>query len=89
MREVVIIIPDIESEQNVEIEISINGKKRFLRYKVELLNFESEESPPKDRVTVLKHFIQQKEKDWELVEIGAPEDSKIPLMFRQRKAISE
>jgi len=84
MREVVVVIPDLEPEQNVEIEVSINGKKRFLHYKVELLNFESAESPPKDRVTVLKHYIRQKEKDWELVEIGAPEESKIPLMFRRK-----
>lgn len=85
MREVVILIPEIEPEQNVEIEVSINGKKRFIHYKVELLNWESHESPPKDRVTVLKHFIREKEKDWELVEIGAPEGESIPLMFRKRE----
>ena len=84
MREVVILIPDIEPEQNVEIEVSINGKKRTIHYKVELLNWEKQLVPPNDKVTVLKHFIMEKEKDWELVEIGAPDDGNIPLMFRKR-----
>ena len=84
MREVVILIPDIEPEQNVEIEVSINRKKRTIHYKVELLNWEQHEVPPNEKVTVLRHFIKEKEKDWELMEIGAPDDGNIPLMFRKR-----
>jgi hypothetical protein len=84
MREVVILIPEIEPEQNVEIEVNINGKKRTIRYKVELLNWEKNDVPPNDKVTVLKHFIKEKEKDWELVEIGAPDDGNIPLMFKKK-----
>jgi len=87
MREVVILIPEIEPEQNVEIEVNINGKKRTIRYKVELLNWESNDVPPKDKVTVLKHFIKEKEKDWELVEIGAPDDGNIPLVFRKKEDV--
>lgn len=85
MREIVVVIPDIEIEQNVEIEVRINGRKRTIQYKVELLNFEAEGSPPEDKVTVLKHKIANYEKDWELVEIGAPDlNEKIPLMFRKK-----
>ena len=87
MREVVILIPEIEPDQNVEIEVSINGKKRTIHYKVELLNWESHDVPPKDKVMVLKHFIEEKEKNWELVEIGAPDNGNIPLMFRRREEI--
>jgi hypothetical protein len=85
MREIVVLIPDIEVEQNVEIEVRINGRKRTIQYKVELMSFEQEGAPPKDKVTVLKHKINTYEKDWELVEIGAPDtNDKIPLMFRKR-----
>ncbi|HPE55134.1 MAG TPA: hypothetical protein PK904_01965 [Bacteroidales bacterium] len=87
MREVIILIPDIEPEQNVEIEVNINGKKKTINYKVELLSWEQHEVPPKDKVTVLKHFIQEKEKDWELMEIGAPDNGNIPLMFRKRETV--
>ena len=88
MREVIILIPDIEPEQNVEIEVNINGKKKTINYKVELLSWEQHEVPPRDKVTVLKHFIQEKEKDWELMEIGAPDNGNIPLMFRKREAFA-
>lgn len=85
MREVVILIPDVEPEQNVEIEVSINGRKRTIHFRVELLNWEKHDVPPQDKVTVLKHYIHAKEKDWELVEIGAPDDGNIPLMFRKKE----
>jgi hypothetical protein len=85
MREIVVLIPDIEIEQNVEIEVRINGRKKTIQYRVELLNFEEEGAPPKDKVTVLRHKIAGYEKDWELVEIGAPDNQeKIPLMFRKK-----
>ena len=67
--------------------MNINGKKKTINYKVELLSWEQHEVPPKDKVTVLKHFIQEKEKDWELMEIGAPDNGNIPLMFRKREAV--
>ena len=84
MREIVLVIPDVEPEQNVEIEVSINGRKRTVHYKVELVSFEAEGSPPEDKITVLKHKIAAVEKDWELVEIGAPDHDKVPLMFRKK-----
>ncbi len=85
MREIVVLIPDIEIEQNVEIEVRINGRKKTIQYKVELLSFEQEGSPPKEKVAVLRHKVRNYEKDWELVEIGAPENNdRIPLMFRKK-----
>jgi hypothetical protein len=84
MREIVIVVPDFEPEQNVEIEVTINGRKKVIHYRVELVNFESEGVPPKDKVTVLKHKIAEHEKDWELVEIGAPDSGNVPLMFRRK-----
>ncbi|MCF8228790.1 MAG: hypothetical protein K9G58_03330 [Bacteroidales bacterium] len=90
MREIVVLIPDVEPEQNVEIEVRINGRKKTLQYRVELLDFEgSDETPTKDKVTVLRHKLAEYDKNWELVEIGAPDkEENIPLMFR-RKSDSE
>lgn len=82
MREIVIVIPDIDIEQNVEIDVRINGRKKTLKYRVELLSWEGDET--ENRVTVLKHKIDEYDKDWELVEIGAPGESEIPIMFRKK-----
>lgn len=81
MREIVILIPDVDVEQNVEIDVRINGRKKTMKYRVELLRWEGDESD--DRVTILRHKIRDYDKDWELVEIGAPTESDIPIVFRK------
>jgi len=84
MKEIVVLIPDIEPEQNVDIDVSINGRKKTIQYRVELINWEGAGVPPADKVTVLKHKIAEYDKDWELVEIGAPGKDSIPLTFKKR-----
>jgi len=84
VKEIVILVPDVDLEQNIEIDVRINGKKKTLKYRVELISWEGDESQSKDKVTVLKHYINEYDHDWELVEIGAPSEDNIPLMFRLR-----
>lgn len=82
MREIVILIPDVDVEQNVEIDVRINGRKKSLKYRIELMRWEGDDA--KNRVTTLKHTINDYDKNWDLVEIGAPSKNDIPIMFRQR-----
>lgn len=84
MREVVILIPDIEPEQNVEIEVRINGRSKTIQYRVELMNWEGSEPSAQEKFNILKRRIDSYDKDWELVEIGLPEPDKIPLVFKKR-----
>lgn len=84
MREIVILIPDTEPDQNVEIEVRINGRSRTIQYRVELVTWEGTKPSSEDKFAVLKHRIDAYDKDWELVEIGLPEPEKIPLVFRRR-----
>lgn len=84
MREIVIVIPDVEIEQNIEIDVRINGKKKTVQYRVELISWEGNQVPPRDKVQVLRHIVNEYDKNWELVEIGAPGQDNIPLMFRKK-----
>lgn len=84
MREIVILIPETEPEQNVEIEVRINGRSKTIQYRVELMNWEGSEPSSQDKFNILKHRIDSYDKDWELVEIGLPEPDKIPLVFKKR-----
>ncbi len=84
MKEIVILVPDVDVEQNIEIDVRINGRKKTLHYRVELIDWAGDNTPGGDRVTVLKHVIDEYDKDWELVEIGAPGEKNIPLTFRKR-----
>ena len=84
MREVVLSIPTLEAEQNLEIDVRINGKKRTLKYRVEIVHWEGSEPSSEEKVTVIRHAINDYDKDWELIQIGAPDEDKIPLMFRKK-----
>jgi hypothetical protein len=85
MREVVLQIPTLDTEQNIEIDVKINGKKRTLKYRVEIVGLETDETIVEDRIALLRRVIKERDKDWELIQIGAPIRDRIPIMFRQRR----
>jgi len=87
MREVVLSIPTLEAEQNLEIDVRINGKKKTLKYRVEIVHWQGSEPSSEEKVTVIRHAIDDYDKDWELIQIGAPDDDKIPLMFRKKTVV--
>ncbi len=84
MREVVLQIPTFDAEQNIEIEVKINGRKRTLRYRVEIVGLADGATIVEGRVGLLRRFIRERDRDWELVQIGAPVRDCIPVMFRER-----
>jgi len=84
MREVVLQIPTLDTEQNIEIDVKINGRKRTLKYRVEIIGLETEETLVEDRIALLRRVIKEHDKDWELIQIGAPLRERIPVMFRAR-----
>ena len=89
MREIALSIPTLESEQNIDIEVRINGKRRSLHYRVEIIAWEDVSRPAEERADVLRRVIRNYDKDWQLVQIGAPTDETIPIMFRKTKPESE
>lgn len=84
MREVVIQIPTYEAEQNIEIDVRINGKKIKKRFRVEIISFEEKEDTSEERIAVLKRVIKEHDKDWKLVQIGLPAENRISVMFQQK-----
>ncbi len=84
MREVVLQIPTLESEQNIDIEVKINGKKRTMHYRVEIIAWEDYDGESADKVDVIKRVIREYDKNWRLIEIGMPTETHIPIMFRKR-----
>ncbi len=85
MREVIIQIPTLEAEQNIDIEVRINGKNRTMHYRVEIIDWESEEETTEEKISVLRRVINDHEKDWELIQIGAPIRNNIPITFRKKE----
>jgi hypothetical protein len=87
MREVILQIPTLESEQNIDIDVKINGKKRTMHYRVEIIAWDDYDGETADKVDVIKRVIREYDKDWRLIEIGMPTDTHIPIMFRKKKAV--
>ena len=85
MREVVLQIPTLESEQNIDIDVKINGKKRTLHYRVEIIAWEDYGDKAASKAEVIKKVIKEHDKDWQLIEIGMPTDRNIPIMFRKKQ----
>lgn len=84
MREVVIYVPTLEAEQNIDIDVKINGKKRTMHYRVEIVDWEDYGGESEDKVEVIKRVIKEHDRDWELIQIGIPTKDNIPIMFRKR-----
>jgi hypothetical protein len=84
MREVVIYVPTLEAEQNIDIDVKINGKKRTMHYRVEIVDWEDYGGETEGKVNVIKRVIKEHDTDWELIQIGIPTKENIPIMFRKR-----
>ncbi|MCP4154225.1 MAG: hypothetical protein GY757_41245 [bacterium] len=84
MKEVTLQIPTLDTEQNIEIDVRINGRKQTIKYRVEIVDWEETENSTEDKITVIKKVIREHDKGWELVQIGAPTQNNIPIMFRQK-----
>jgi hypothetical protein len=84
MREVVIYVPTLEAEQNIDIDVKINGKKRTMHYRVEIVDWEDYAGESEDKVDVIRRVIKEHDRDWELIQIGIPTKDNIPIMFRKR-----
>ncbi len=53
MREVIIQIPTLEAEQNIDIDVRINGKNRTMHYRVEIIDWKDEEETTEEKISVL------------------------------------
>jgi hypothetical protein len=83
MYAITIPVPPLKEEQIIEVEVKINEDSKHFNYRVETFEWRHFQSSD-DRVDGLKAYIEAYDNAWQLVEIGAPTKSLIPLMFRQK-----
>ena len=76
-------IPPVDTENYVEVDVKVNGHKRQFKYRLEVFYWRDWCQPSEERVKGLKRMINAYDKNWELMQIGMPTDTVIPLMFRQ------
>ncbi len=85
MSHIAIPIPADLGKQDIEIEITINGKRQQVHYRVELFYWEDCEVPRINRVECVRDMLKDYEEDWVLYYIGEPNDSFIPITFIRKE----
>ena len=75
-------LPAIEGEQQIEVDVKVNGKKRKMHYRIEVFSWE-ECTKEEERADCLRKMISEYDDNWQLINIGSPTESHIPLMFKQ------
>ena len=84
MPKVAIQLPPVDAEDKVEVEVTVNGKKRRYTYRIEIFAWEEVAEPKEDRATCVKRLVNGYDEDWQLVQIGEPSAREISILFEQR-----
>lgn len=85
MSHIAIPIPKGQGKQEIEVEITINGDKQEVRYKVELFYWEDCEVPRVNRVECIRSLLNDYDEDWALYYMGEPNDEYIPITFIRKE----
>ncbi len=86
MEAISIQIPTIHGEQEIEVDVRINGIKKKYQYRIEIFFWEDCQSPKDDRAACIRELVEKYDPSWELVHIGLPTEEFIPITFRKRKS---
>jgi predicted DNA-binding ribbon-helix-helix protein len=78
-------IPHIEGEQDIEVDVRINGIKKTYNYRIEIFFWDECETPKDNRAACIREMVGKYDSAWELIHIGSPTEEYIPITFRKRK----
>jgi hypothetical protein len=85
MPHIAIPIPTVPGKQEIEIEVTINGAKQQLHYRVELFHWADCGVPDIDRVDCIRNMLSHYDEDWMLYYIGAPTEEFVPITFVKKE----
>jgi|GEM_PF-139727 len=74
-------IPNVPGKQDFEIEMTMNGQRQKLHYRVEVFEWAECEIVSENRVDCIKDLVKGYSDEWEIYHIGAPSRNFIPLTF--------
>ncbi|MBO3699224.1 hypothetical protein [Roseivirga sp. E12] len=85
MSAIAIQIPQVSGEQEIEVEVKVNGKKMSYNYRVEVFYWADCENPSEDRVDCIRQILDKYDSNWELYTIGMPTEELVPITFRRKR----
>ncbi|MFH6981929.1 hypothetical protein [Marinoscillum sp. 108] len=78
-------IPQLNEEQDIEVEVRVNGIKKQYNYRVEIFYWDQCPFPTEDRVECIRQLVNSYDRDWDLAHLGLPTDDYIPITFRKKR----
>lgn len=80
-------VPELVGEQqDIQVEVKINGTKKEYNYRVEIFYWEECPFPSDDRVECIKNLISSYDEQWQLAHLGLPNDDYIAITFRKKRS---
>jgi hypothetical protein len=85
MPHIAIPIPAGQGKQDIEIEMTINGERQQLHYRVELFYWTDCNIPTVNRVECIRDILSGYDQDWMLYFIGEPTADFVPITFVKKE----
>jgi len=63
--------------------VKVSGSS-VMKYRIEPVNWLESASLRQDRFSIVKNKIDDYDNAWELIKIGSPKETSVPLIFRQK-----
>ena len=74
-------IPNITGRQDIEIDMTVNGKTQKMHFIIEVYPWDSCENATENRINCIRQLVQDYGKDWTIYDIGIPTEKYVPLTF--------
>ncbi len=83
MKQICIQVPSLQSNQTVDVEVTVNGVRRLMNYRLESFDWSQGGFDTSLKIQRLRELIQGYDASWELVQIGVPDGNWVPVMFKR------
>ncbi|MCB0718493.1 MAG: hypothetical protein KDD65_08595 [Bacteroidetes bacterium] len=87
MNQICVPIPHPGSNHFVTLEVTVDGEKRVINYRVESFPWSDSDNLSK-RIDTLREFLKDYDSSWELMQIGPPDGGSINVTFRQLQEVA-
>ena len=85
MDPIAIQIPQIRGEQEITVEVKIDGVAQHYTYRVEVFYWRDCKVQTENRVDCLREIINSYDKNWEIYHIDQPTKEYVSVTFRKRR----
>lgn len=81
MLQLAIPIPNIKGKQDIEIEMTVNGRRQKMHFVVEVYRWDECLVETENRVDCIRELVQNYGNEWMIYNIGMPTEEYVPLTF--------